>query len=165
MLGVALLLAALSFGPGLAGPFVFDDGPSVAANEALRRGDLIAATIREPADPGSTLAGRPVARASLALNRLLGGHSPVPYRVGNLLLHAGTALLLFGLLRRLLERPARGGLPGRPDAPVLAADEPSTLGRASTGEDNKTQSQFIPTATIRQPPGAHAAVRHSRNLR
>jgi protein O-mannosyl-transferase len=120
-LALALGLAVGAFAPGLAGPFVFDDGPSVAANEALVRGDLLAATVREPADPGSTLAGRPVARASLALNRLLGGHSPTSYRVGNLLLHAAAAGLLFGVLRRVLGRVGRGGVSGLPQATALAA--------------------------------------------
>jgi Flp pilus assembly protein TadD len=118
---VALVVIAGVFAPGLDGPFVFDDGPNVADNAALRRGAVVDAVFQGPEDPGNTLAGRPVARLSLALNRTLGGHSPLSYRIGNLLLHSAAAALLWGIARRLLARRPGWGSGGSGPAPEILA--------------------------------------------
>jgi tetratricopeptide (TPR) repeat protein len=120
---VALLVLVIAgvFAPGLGGPFVFDDGPNVADNGALRRSDFLEAVVQGPEDSGNTLAGRPVARLSLALNRAVGGHSPLSYRIGNLLLHAVAAVLLWSIARRLLVGKAGTAAGGRHPAPAVVA--------------------------------------------
>ena len=49
--------------------------------------------------------GRPLVNLSLALNYRAGGLSVTGYHVVNLVIHLLAALLLFGLVRRTLERP------------------------------------------------------------
>lgn len=122
--GSWLLVVAVcvAFGAGWRAPFTFDDTSNLAQNRLLRDGRLVEFVVREPADPGSTLAGRPLARLTLAANRAVGGHSAASYRVGNLLLHAAGAVLLLGVLRRIFGRVAAdGGLPAaRVEAAALA---------------------------------------------
>lgn len=100
-LGLAVLVG-LVFANGLPGPFVFDDKPNIAENSALHRLWPISQVVRPPIDLGSTLAGRPVASLSLALNHAVTGGAPWSYRAGNILLHICGAGLLFGLVRRTL---------------------------------------------------------------
>ncbi len=53
--------------------------------------------------------GRPLAGLSFALNRWAGLDSPAGFRIPNVLLHLGTALLLYFLLRLLALAPAARG--------------------------------------------------------
>lgn len=92
----ALILAA--YLPVLRAPFVFDDAGAVVGNPTIR--SLSWAALRPPAD-GSTTTGRPVTNLSLAVTHGLGGGTPAAHRLGNVLLHVASALLLAGLLRRL----------------------------------------------------------------
>lgn len=85
----ALLLAAVAvlYWPFLASPLVFDDKP------------LFAALDRWLAPSALNLRFLP--HASLAWTQKLFGADLVPYRMGNLLLHAANAVVLFLFLRRL----------------------------------------------------------------
>lgn len=111
MWGAGLLLAVLSavaYANAWRAPFVFDDKTNLETNRALRSGSVWNFVVEEPEDPGSTLAGRPVARFSFALNRLISGHSPASYRAGNLVVHFLATLLLVGVLRRVARRVGDG---------------------------------------------------------
>lgn len=79
------------------GPFLYDDVDAIAGNASLRH---LATAFSPPA--GTTASGRPVFNASLALSFALGGGQVWAFHLGNLLIHAGAALLLFGVVRRTL---------------------------------------------------------------
>lgn len=103
---VGLVLAlGLAYANSLSTPFVFDDLEGVVDNASIRDlshwGDMLWA----PANAtGAT--GRPLVNLSLALNYALGGLDVRGYHVFNLLLHAASALLLLGIVRRTLQLPA-----------------------------------------------------------
>ena len=76
--------------------------------------------------PPRYLAGntRPVVFASLALNHALGGRDILVYHLTNLAIHAAAALLLYGLVRRVLaarEADAGCGSSEGPAVPAFAA--------------------------------------------
>ena len=103
-LAAGAILLPLAVLPALNGPLVLDDGPALAlANQIAGPAGWIEAW-RPGADPGETLRGRPLAAWSFGLQATLGLSSPLALRWGNVLLHAGAAWLLAGLVRRTLSR-------------------------------------------------------------
>ncbi len=99
LLAASLLLGAiaLAYANSLRVPFVFDDAQAITENASIRRGwswEIFA----PPAH--TTVTGRPLVNASLALNHALGREDVRGYHAFNLALHAAAALALFGLLRR-----------------------------------------------------------------
>lgn len=102
--GLLLVIAViLAYANALHAPFVFDDQSSIVHNASIRHLWPPAA-----ADIGGTR-GRPVANLTFALNYAWSGLSVAPFHLFNLAVHAGAALLLFGLVRRTLRLPARTG--------------------------------------------------------
>lgn len=95
----------LAYANSLALPFVFDDLAVTVNNPTI---GSLASAWNPPAD-GSNTTNRPVANVSLALNHAVSGLAPWSYHAANLLIHAGTALLLAGLVRRTLLLPAMRG--------------------------------------------------------
>jgi protein O-mannosyl-transferase len=105
-LRVALLLAVstLVYANSLLNTFTFDDFPYVLNNPAVTSPslqNLFSAT-------KGTNVFRPVTFASFALNWKLGDIHPWGYHLFNLLLHAAVTVLLFFVLRKLLESRAHG---------------------------------------------------------
>jgi protein O-mannosyl-transferase len=98
--GIMAAVAAAT-GGSLAGPFVFDDHPSIVNNAALEQIWPPRWLHAEDSDP---LAGRPLVAFSMALGRALHGPEPIGFRAVNIGLHVLNALLLMGIVRRLLER-------------------------------------------------------------
>ena len=99
--GVAVALAALAvYHNSFSGPFVLDDVPTIPENSTLR--DLSRA-LSPPADAG--VGDRPVLNLTFALNYALGGTAVWGYHAVNLLIHALAGIVLFGLVRRTLQRP------------------------------------------------------------
>lgn len=93
----AILLAAACYAVGLAGPFLFDDGPNFARIEQWLAGsagwyDAIFGT-------GSGILSRPVAMASFALNAQLTGMNPYAFKLVNLLVHLACGALVWLCLR------------------------------------------------------------------
>lgn len=74
-------------------PFIFDDTPSVVENLSLREPRSLRAIFFP--SPECTVAGRPLANASFALNHAWGGFNPSGYRLVNAGIHAANVLLLF----------------------------------------------------------------------
>ncbi len=86
------------YSQALAGPFVFDDGTSVVHNLAMQfRIWSILLT-----------SNRPLSNVSYAINNVLGGSSPWGFHLGNVLLHAGNGLLVYALVRLILQLPRLG---------------------------------------------------------
>jgi Tfp pilus assembly protein PilF len=105
-----LLAAAVIVLAGLAayrncfsGPFVFDDGPTVQENATIRHLWPIWGPLHPPHN-GSTAEGRPLVNLSLALNYAISGENVWSYHVFNLAIHLLAGLVLFGIVRRTLER-------------------------------------------------------------
>lgn len=100
-----LIITLLIYWPGLAGPFLFDDGANLAQIERWLAGR---ATWYEAIfGTGSGLLLRPVSMATFALNASLGGMSPVLFKLTNLVLHLGCGLLVWRLVLKLATRDPR----------------------------------------------------------
>ncbi|HAZ61305.1 MAG TPA: hypothetical protein DCY89_07030 [Gammaproteobacteria bacterium] len=107
-----LILAGVVFAPGLAGPFLLDDGPNFAevpqfieATRDCNKLDLLGLTSH------SGPLGRPVAMLSFALNHCAHGLAPFPFKLTNLGLHLATACLVLLLVHLLLRSPRFQRLP------------------------------------------------------
>jgi tetratricopeptide (TPR) repeat protein len=100
MAGVAAYANALGH------PFIFDDSLSIIDNPSIRTvgTSLLGGPSQLPT------AGRPLVNVSFALNYAVGGLDPWGYHAVNLLLHIACGMLLFALLRRLLEGAVATGL-------------------------------------------------------
>lgn len=92
--------------PGLDAPFIMDDASSIAANRSIRSLWPIWPVIVYEHGEGRTHDGRPLLNLSLAVNRAVTGMSARGFRVVNILIHCGNAVMLMTLAYRLLTRPA-----------------------------------------------------------
>jgi tetratricopeptide (TPR) repeat protein len=115
---VVVLLVLWAYHGTFRGPFVFDDLPSIVENPTIRSLWPPWAPFLPPAQ-GTTVGGRPVANATLAVNYALSGNAPWSYHATNLLIHLLGGLVLFALVRRTLRRPILSGRFG-PDATPIA---------------------------------------------
>lgn len=102
-----VLAAVAAYHNSFDAPFVFDDHPVIRENPTIRTLWPVTIPLSPPADSG--VGGRPLANLSLALNYAWTGTHGWSYHAVNLLLHTGTALLLFGVVRRTLGLLARAG--------------------------------------------------------
>jgi len=107
--GVLIALATvITYANSRSTPFFFDDLPAIVTNQSIRHlGEL--GTVLSPPANGNSCVGRPLVNLSFALNYAFGGTAVWSYHAFNLAVHVAAALVLFGLLRRTLER-----LPGAP---------------------------------------------------
>lgn len=95
-LGIVLLILA-AYGPSLPGEFIWDDDAHITHNELLwEPGGLARIWV-----PHNTQQYYPVSFTAWWLQFRLFGQDPLGYHVVNLLLHAGSAVLIWRLLRRL----------------------------------------------------------------
>jgi tetratricopeptide (TPR) repeat protein len=84
-------------------PFVFDDEPSILGNPTIRS---LASAWWPPTDYGSiTVAGRPLLNFSLGVSYAISGTKVWGYHALNILIHVLAGLVLFGGVRRTLQRP------------------------------------------------------------
>lgn len=96
-----LLLIALAFWPALSGGFVFDDYPIFAENPAIHVTGWHWAEWHRVWTWSRINIERPLAMLSYALNYALGG-STFGFKLFNLILHLGNAVLVWLLAKRLL---------------------------------------------------------------
>ncbi len=101
---ILVIAVCAAYANSLHGPFIFDDDPSIAQNQSIRKLELPSVLAAPP--EAVTVAGRPVVNLSLAVNYALGGLAVEGYHVVNLALHVLTALVLFALARRTFETVA-----------------------------------------------------------
>jgi len=92
----------LTYLPALDAPFAFDDVPNIVINP-----DAHPESWRElPASmDGGGRQDRPVARLTFGVNYLVHGLDPTGYRLANVLIHIGAALLLYALVTQLTKAP------------------------------------------------------------
>ena len=95
-----LTAGAWAYATSFAATFVFDDFLAILQNPHLRT--LWPLTTPLTAPPDTTLAGRPVASLSLALNYAFSGFDTWSYHAVNLAIHLAAGLTLFGVVRRTL---------------------------------------------------------------
>jgi len=88
------------------GPFIWDDLDSISGNPYIRALWPLTNVMSWPRN--STVAARPVAAFSLAINYALGGLEVWGYHAFNLTVHVLAGLLLFGIVRRTLGSPRFG---------------------------------------------------------
>jgi tetratricopeptide (TPR) repeat protein len=107
----ALVAVAVTgvYGRAIHFPFIFDDSISIQTNETIVSlwplwGDE---GHRGPLNPSKFLptSGRPLVNLSFALNYWFGELQPAGYRIANMFLHLGSAVLLGAIVRRTLRRP------------------------------------------------------------
>ena len=99
MMAAVIAAAFAVYATSLNAPFVYDDRYAILDNVSIRQ---ISTETILAAPPNTPVAGRPAVNLSFAFNYWLGGTDPFGYRALNLAIHVGTALLLFGLVRRTL---------------------------------------------------------------
>jgi len=106
LLAAALLAIAVAaaYHGTLRDPFVFDDITAIPENPSIRALWPLWGTLAAPAT-ATTVAGRPVANLTLALNYARGGTDPFGYHALNILVHVLSCLALFGVIRRTLVLP------------------------------------------------------------
>jgi len=97
---VLVIIGAAAYANGFAGPFIFDDEISVLENPYIVHLRPLSNVMLAP--PLSTVAGRPIASLSLAVNYAVSGYSVWSYHFFNLLIHILAGLTLFGIVRRTL---------------------------------------------------------------
>lgn len=93
----------LAYANSLNGPFVFDDIKGIVNNETIRSLWPLSDALNPPM-LATGAGGRPIVNLSLAINYTIGGLDVQGYHVFNMLVHALSAMLLFGLVRRTLLR-------------------------------------------------------------
>lgn len=96
----------LAYASGLGAPFIMDDASSITANRSIRSLWPLWPVICYEHGEGRTHDGRPLLNLSLAVNRAVTGTSATGFRVVNILIHCGNAVLLMALARMLLTQPA-----------------------------------------------------------
>jgi tetratricopeptide (TPR) repeat protein len=104
-LAAALFVAVLvAYGNNWHAAFILDDVPWILQNQNIRS--------LWPLWKPFLNTSRPVVQSSLALNYAMGGLSVVGYHLVNNLIHAVTALVLFGVVRRTLRTEKLGSIFG-----------------------------------------------------
>ncbi len=108
----ALLGGAIGaiYGRAVHAPFIFDDLSTIVDNPSITRlwpltGD--SGVLNPPLTAATT--GRQLVNLSLALNYYFGQLDPFGYHVFNILVHLGSALLLWAIVRRTLRLEYFGG--------------------------------------------------------
>jgi protein O-mannosyl-transferase len=106
VLAVAILVV---YADSLRAPFIFDDVATISSNRSILS---LWPPLGTPEQPGPLrppvplpTAGRPLVNFSFALNHAISGWSPVGYHIVNVLIHFGSALLLWAIVRRTLRLP------------------------------------------------------------
>lgn len=126
-LGIALLVSAAIYVPGLSGSFAFDDSTFLVSNQAIQVVhpgwvDWYAAAMSFPAGSHQ---GRWLGMLSFAANHYFTGMDPYWFKLTNLVIHLLNGLLLFFALRALfrLHGAVRDhhSLPQTFDGPLAAA--------------------------------------------
>lgn len=116
LLALAAATTATTYWPGLAGGWVFDDYPNIVDNTAIHitlGHSTLAAWVNSALSSPSSFLRRPLASLTFSLNWMMGGGNPWPFKVTNILIHLVNGVLLFCMLRALLQLAElrRNGLP------------------------------------------------------
>ncbi|WP_266181034.1 hypothetical protein [Dyella humicola] len=108
MLALVLLVTTLVYWLGLHGGWLFDDYPNIVDNKGVQPEEANASSLINAAfsSPSSEFK-RPIASLSFAANFLLSGLDPFWMKLTNLLIHLINGVLVFVLIRALLQCTGR----------------------------------------------------------
>jgi tetratricopeptide (TPR) repeat protein len=135
--GLGLTLAViLAYSGTLQSPFVYDDTLAIQENPTIRRLWPLSDVLWPQDEGGLTVSGRPVLNLSFAVNHAISGTNVWSYHVFNVLVHAGCALLLFGIVRRTVGHCSERPLTRRLDDRVLPSQPPGEPAAAQSDGDN-----------------------------
>jgi tetratricopeptide (TPR) repeat protein len=100
--GLIALAAAAAYGNSFGVPFIFDDSEAIPAAPALQQVWRLGGVLHDPV--ATSASGRPFLKLTLAVNAAVSGAGVWSYHGLNLLIHIAAGLVLFGLVRRTLQR-------------------------------------------------------------
>jgi len=106
LLAIAAIITAAVYAPGMAGGWVFDDFPNIVDNAAIHitsGQSTLAAWVNSALSSPSSFLRRPLASLTFSLNWYAGNGSPLPFKVTNVVIHLINGVLLFCMLRVLLQ--------------------------------------------------------------
>jgi tetratricopeptide (TPR) repeat protein len=138
----AALIAAtvLAYANSFRGAFLFDDAYVILANPSIQKLWPIWETWSAP--KRSPVRDRPVVNTTFALTYALSAARPAAHHAGNLIVHAASVLLLFGILRRTFSFPACSG-------PVRSAALPLAFSAALLWALHPLQTESVTYITQR----------------
>jgi tetratricopeptide (TPR) repeat protein len=121
LLSAAAIVAAIVavYLNSFSGAMVFDDHNGILENPRIRNLSSIGEVVL-PRN-ADVLGGRPLISLSLALNYAIGEDNPFGYHIVNVLIHALSALVLFGIVRRTLALLSLRGRFGSAATPLALA--------------------------------------------
>jgi tetratricopeptide (TPR) repeat protein len=120
LLSLALVAATLAaYANSLSSVFQFDDIFIIVENQQL--GKFWPPTPVLLGVRGAPTGGRPLTSLSFNLNAVVAGRSPAGYRAVNILIHVAAGLVLFALLRHILEAPPKPTVSSNGALPVAFA--------------------------------------------
>lgn len=106
LLALAVAVTASVYWPGVTGGWVFDDYPNIVDNTAIHieqgHATLVAWVNSALSSPSSFLR-RPLASLTFSLNWMTGNGNPWPFKVTNIVIHLVNGILVFCMLRTLLQ--------------------------------------------------------------
>ena len=112
-IGVLALAIGAVYGSAVDAPFIFDDNIGIMNNESIvSLWPLVGAAQHSgPLNPAPDLPSsrRPLVNLSLAVNYYFGGLNPLGYHVFSVVVHFGSTLLLWAIVRRTLRLPCFAG--------------------------------------------------------
>ena len=106
------VLGVFAYIQGVTGPWLYDDGPNLTANQLLHIDGLVADDWRTAAlSSGSGILRRPVSMFTFAVEHAWWGEmAPLTAKAGNVVLHFLNAIFVLVLCRLLLQAPLGPGL-------------------------------------------------------
>lgn len=129
---IILLVGVAAYANIFGGPFVFDDLEAIPGNPVIRDlGNFL------PGGSGYGYSRRWVGMLSFALNYRLGGLAVGGYHLVNLVIHLGTALLVYLLVRQLFRTPLLS------TAPIASRAATAALAAAMLFVAHPVQTQAV----------------------
>lgn len=99
---ILVACGGLAYANSFAVPFLFDDIPTIVENRDIRHLWPFWHLLYYTGNVDTGISGRPIANVSFAISHAFGGLSVAGYHAFNLAIHVGSALLVYGLVRRTL---------------------------------------------------------------
>jgi len=137
LLSLAVVTTATVYLPGVTGSWVFDDFPNIADNTAIHitQGHAaLAAWVNSALSSPSSFLRRPLASLTFSLNWMMGDGSPWPFKVTNIVIHLINGVLVFCMLRVLLQLVGlrqSGFLPSRSIPPMVGEENGDAFDHAA----------------------------------
>lgn len=106
LLVLAVMATAAVYAPGMSGGWAFDDYPNIVDNAAIHitpEQSTLAAWVDSALSSPSSFLRRPLASLTFSLNWYAGNGNPLPFKITNLVIHLINGVLLFCMLRALLQ--------------------------------------------------------------